>query len=205
MGGEGAQADIRKDLAFMISEGHIKSISLRAEGTKVIPRRELPKNHRAFVEANEPDMLKRFGMFFEEFNALEGSIVSVGADRNAIIGRSNETTGAVQEFWRGFIDEDEPEEEEVVTEYETSEIEDVRSLERFLGEMPGISRKEAKRLASIKIETTEPSRDAKEETPELSIEEIREIVRGEFEDTMTDVRSEVSDILNDTLGKVRVH
>jgi hypothetical protein len=201
MGGEGPQADIRRDLALMISEGHVGSVSLRAEGTKVIPRRELPKNHRAFVEANEPDMLKRFGLFFEEFNALEGSIVALGADRNAIIGRSMETEGAVQEFWRGFVEEEVEQEEELL---DTSEIEDVRSLERFLGEMPGISRKEARRLASIKTETTQPSRDAEEKTPEPTVEEIREIVRGEFSDTMADIRNEVSDILNDALGKVRV-
>ena len=233
MGGEGPKSDIRRDLAFMVSEGHINSISLRAEGTKVIPRRELPKNHRAFVEPSEPDMLKRFGLFFEEFNALEGSIVAIGADRNAIIGRSNETTGAVQEFWRGFVvDEDDCKEEltnqldELDTslkeaneqakravvdaivkahpDVDTSNIQDVRSLERFLGEMPGISRKEAKRLSSIKIETAQPSRDAKEETPELTIEEIREIVRGEFTDTMADIHTEVSALLSDTLGKVRV-
>ena len=157
------------------------------------------------MEPNEPDLMKRFGLFFEEFNALEGSIVALGADRNAIIGRSMETEGAVQEFWRGFVeDETDQEEESKVQALDTSGIEDVRSLERFLGEMPGLSRKEAKRLASIKTETTQPSRDAKEETPELTIEEIREIVRGEFTDTMSEIHNEVSDILNDALGKVRV-
>lgn len=219
MGGEGAQADIRRDLAFMISEGHVGSISLRAEGTKVIPRRELPKNHRAFVEPTEPDIMKRFGLFFEEFNALEGSIVALGADKNAIIGRSLETEGAVQEFWRGFVEDQEDDTKIVVgvdlatkemkvvstvVERDTDEIQDVRSLERFLGEMPGISKKEAKRLASIKTETTQPSRDAEETPPELTVEEIREIVRGEFEDTMSDIHKEVSDILNDAIGKVRV-
>ena len=117
-----------------------------------------------------------------------------------------ETVGAVQEFWRGFVEGNEDQEEELEEQLvDTSEIEDVRSLERFLGEMPGISRKEAKRLASIKTETAQPSRDAEEEAPELTVEQIREIVRGEFVDTMADVRNEVSDILNDALGKVRVH
>ena len=206
MGGEGPQADIRRDLAFMISEGHINSVSLRAEGIKVTPRRDLPKSHRAFVEANEPDMLKRFGLFFEEFNAIEGSIVALGADRNAIIGRSMETEGAVQEFWRTFVEEDEAKEEDTeLEEYDTSEIEDVRSLERFLGEMPGISRKEAKRLSSIKTETTQPSRDAQEtKRPELTNEEIREAVRGELSKTMDDIHTEVSDIISDALGRVRV-
>ena len=224
LGGEGPQAEIRRDLAYMIAEGHLSSVSLRAEGTKVIPRRELPKNHRAYVEPTEPDMLKRYGLFFEEFTALEGSIVAVGADRNAIIGRSHETTGAVQEFWRGFVEAEVPVEDEddeeaarigqilsdwsVLTNWNTREIEDVRSLERYLGEMPGVSRKEAKRLASIKSETSQPSRDAEEEpktdTPELTMEEIRTIVRGEFKNTIADIRTEVSDILNDALGRVRI-
>lgn len=240
MGGEGSQADIRKDLAFMVSEGHVRSISLRAEGTKVIPRRELPKNHRAFVEANEPDMLKRFGMFFEEFTALEGSLVAIGADKNAIVGRANETEGAVQEFWRGFVPDEEEtslqEDVDAVREIikdefgelteddgdievgdkvefvrfedialDTSDIENVRSLEQFLGGMPGISRKEAKRLASIKTETTQPPRDAQEKKrPELTNEEIREAVRGELSKTMPDIHKEVSDIISDALGRVRV-
>ena len=75
--------------------------------------------------------------------------------------------------------------------------------------MPGISRKEAKRLASIKTETTQPSRDAKEETkeetPEISMEDFREILRGELHDTASDIRNEVSEIMNDALGRVRVH
>ena len=209
MGGEGPQAEIRRDLAYMISEGHINSVSLRAEGTKVIPRRELPKNHRAYVEPTETDMLKRYGLFFEEFTALEGSIVALGADKNAIVGRSRETTGAVQEFWESLIPgEDDPEEEPESEPLDTSGIQDVRSLERLLGEMPGVSRKEAKRLASIKTETSQPSRDAKEEPPKdtlkLTTEEIRELVRGEFDNTIADIRHEISDILNDALGKVRV-
>ena len=212
MGGEGPQAEIRRDLAYMISEGHINSVSLRAEGTKVIPRRELPKNHRAYVEPAETDMLKRYGLFFEEFTALEGSIVALGADKNAIVGRSRETTGAVQEFWRGLVENEESEgnekEQPEVQSLDTSDIQDIRSLERLLGEMPGVSRKEARRLASIKTETSQPSRDAKEEpkqdTLELTMEEIRKLVRGEFDNTIADIRHEVSDILNDALGKVRV-
>ncbi len=197
--GEGPLADIRRDLAHMISAGHIGAMSLRAVGDKVTPRTDLPKDHFAFVERDEPNLNKRFGLFFERFTGLEGSIVALPADKGAIIGRAQETEGPVKEFWESMIPEEMPEQD-------TSDIEDVRSLERFLGEMPGISRKEAKRLASIKTETTQPSRDAEEQYPEpdLTVEEIREIVRGEFTNTMTDIRDEVSDILNDALGKVRV-
>ncbi len=199
--GEGPLADIRRDLANMIAQGHIGAMSLRAVGDKVTPRADLSRDHFAFVERDEPDRAKRFGLFFERFTGLEGSIVALPADKGAIIGRAQETEGPVKEFWESMIPEAE------VPEHDTSDIEDVRSLERFLGEMPGISRKEAKRLASIKNETTQPSRDAEEQPPEpdLTIEEIREIVRGEFRDTMTDFHTEVSEILNDALGKVRVH
>ena len=214
--GEGALADIRRDLAHMINEGHVTGMSLRAEGTKVTPRTELPRDHFAFVERDEPNLLKRFGAFFERFTGLEGSIVALPADTGAIIGRAQETEGPIREFWESFLPEegDSPETQETpqigVIEYNTTDIEDVRSLERFLGEMPGISRKEAKRLASIKTETAQPSRDAKEETPEItveeiSMEEIREIFRGEITNTLSDIRNEVSDLMSETLGKVRVH
>ena len=193
----------------MLQAGHVKGMSLRATGTKVTPRTELPRNHTAFVGRDEPSLAKRFGHFFERFEMVEGSVVALPADKGAIVERAEQTEGPVKEFWESFLPEEDfeetPETQDVeVAEHNTSEIEDVRSLERFLGEMPGISRKEAKRLASIKNETVQPSRDAEDKTPELTLEEIREIVRGEFTNTKEDIRKEVSSILNDTLGKVRV-
>jgi hypothetical protein len=89
--GEGAHAAIRRDIARMIAKGHLSAISIRAQGEKLTPRKDLPKDHPAAARENEPNLAKRFGLFFERFTPLEGSIVALGADRAAIIGRSLET------------------------------------------------------------------------------------------------------------------
>lgn len=100
LGGEGAQADIRRDVFHMIRAGHIGAVSLRWDPLKAVARADLPEKHPARVTKSEPDSRKRFGLYFSSWRALEGSVVSVGADPAALIGRSRETTGEVAEFWR---------------------------------------------------------------------------------------------------------
>jgi hypothetical protein len=105
LGGEGAQGDIRRDVFHMIQAGHIGAVSLRWDPIKAMGRAELPKNHPAYVERSEGDSRKRYGLYFQKWRALEGSIVSVGADPAALIGRAAETAGEVAEFWRSMAAE----------------------------------------------------------------------------------------------------
>jgi hypothetical protein len=74
----------------------------------------LPSDHAYFVDAEgEKDHRKRYGLYFEKWRALEGSVVALGADPEALIGRADETDGAVSTFWRSMatdaIDEDQAE------------------------------------------------------------------------------------------------
>ena len=89
MGGEGAAAEERRDLALKIERGHLRGMSVRWDslGTP-IPRMELPDGHPARVEDDEPDARKRIGLYFSKWRALEGSLVPVGADAEAAIGRA---------------------------------------------------------------------------------------------------------------------
>jgi hypothetical protein len=100
MGGEGPSADIRRDLAYMIDKGHVSGMSIRWRTKKSIPRTNLPSNHPYFVNYDEATGPEKWGLFFEEWDGLEGSIVSLGADPLALIGRAEETEGEVSAFWR---------------------------------------------------------------------------------------------------------
>jgi hypothetical protein len=113
MTGEGTPAEIRRDLAHMIDKGHVTGMSIRWDEIpgKTIRRINLPSDHPYYVDAEKEKGPARWGLFFEEWRGLEGSIVPVGADPGALIGRANETTGEVASFWRAMaeaVTEDEP-------------------------------------------------------------------------------------------------
>lgn len=103
MGGEGALAEIRRDVANMM-QGHPMAVSIRwdeVEGHPPVPRVDLPSTHRHFVDAEtETSWRKRNGLYYARWRAMEGSIVPLGADPKAIIGRSRSTAGPVSAFWR---------------------------------------------------------------------------------------------------------
>ena len=88
--GEGPMADIRRGMAQLVDDGDLRAMSVRWAGRKAIPRTALSKDHSAFIDADTSfDDPRRFGMFFEKSDALEGSVVAIGADPKALIGRSD--------------------------------------------------------------------------------------------------------------------
>lgn len=120
LGGDGAQAEIRRDVFHMIRAGHIGAVSLRWDPIKTVSRSELPASHPARVRKDEADQRKRFGLYFQAWRALEASVVAIGADPAAVIGRSQETTGDVAEFWRTFAPAVNPERTIPLAEHETA-------------------------------------------------------------------------------------
>ena len=107
LSGEGPSAEIRRDLAHMIDKGHVTGVSIRWDEVpgKTIRRVNLPSDHPHFVDGEKANGPERWGMYFEEWRALEGSVVSVGADPKALIGRADETNGEVRAFWRSMARE----------------------------------------------------------------------------------------------------
>ena len=105
LGGDGQLADVRRDMAFMLSQGHLRSMSGRwdAHPKDVKRRTELPEDHFAFVPETERGP-RRWGLYFAKSRALEGSVVGLGADPAALVGRSQD--GAlpthVRDFWTEF-------------------------------------------------------------------------------------------------------
>lgn len=104
LGGEGPLAEIRRDLALMVSKGHVTGISVRWEPLASRLRSALPRTHFAYVPPNDPNPMRRSGVFHERWRVLEGSVVAVQADREAAVGRAAETEGAVSAFWRAMAD-----------------------------------------------------------------------------------------------------
>ena len=87
LGGSGEQASFRQDVAHMIGEGHIGSFSIRWDPVGEAQRRsELPTDHYAYSE-------DRSGLYFERSRILEGSVVTIGADPAALIGRAMASAG----------------------------------------------------------------------------------------------------------------
>lgn len=85
--GEGPMAEIRRDIAHGISVGDITAMSGRWDPIKSVPRASLDTGHYAYsaIEGGWDTP-----MFFEKARVLEGSIVGVPADTDALIGRSRD-------------------------------------------------------------------------------------------------------------------
>lgn len=83
--GEGDAADARRDVANMIEAGDLSAVSIRWEPIDAVRRINLPGDHPAFVDPEDPDPRKRYGLFFKKWRAVEGSVVPIGADAAAKI------------------------------------------------------------------------------------------------------------------------
>lgn len=203
LSGEGDQAAIRRDLALMIAKGHLRAVSVRARGEKVISRVDLPEGHPAYVRP-EDRSAKRFGRFFERSVIEEGSIVAMGADKRAIIGRSLD--GPVSEFWTHFLGDETDTVERTAPEKspDFSQVIDVRSLERFLRDA-GASSSEAKRIIALCRSDNAP-RDAESNrpTPEptFTVRDVRDMFGQELSGLRDEIFRECSDMLRKALGKI---
>lgn len=102
MDGTGPEAEIRRDLMAKIAAGHVSRLSGRWDSAadKVKPRTALDPSHPAYVNEKAKGA-KRYGMYFEEWTAMEGSIVGLGADPQATMRWAEEAQSeAVAGFWR---------------------------------------------------------------------------------------------------------
>jgi len=107
LNGVGANAEMRNDVAHMVDQGHIRSFSVRwSPLTPPVRRIELAPDHPAFIDsAKEKDWRKLYGLWFEKSTMDEGSIVTLGADPKAIIGRMRDSTGEARSIWRNQLEE----------------------------------------------------------------------------------------------------
>ncbi len=86
---------IRRGFASLVQQGSLDAMSVRWDPVfgKFVPRSSLDKEHFAFADRDGPNA---FGMFFEESIAREGSIVAIGSDAAALMGRSEVATSDIE-------------------------------------------------------------------------------------------------------------
>jgi hypothetical protein len=104
--GIGEKAAWRNDVAFMVDQGHIPGFSIRWKETKTPTRRvDLAKDHPAYVDAErEQDFNKLYGLYFDRWQMLEGSIVTLPSDQGALIGRMRDAKTDARTHWTRVLE-----------------------------------------------------------------------------------------------------
>ena len=106
--GEGAPLEVRRDLLAKMAAGHVSRMSGRwdADDKDAKRRVNLPSDHPAFVdEKKETESRKRWGYYFEKWQAMEGSVVGLGADPQAVMrwARDEDSPECVRDFWKAQV------------------------------------------------------------------------------------------------------
>lgn len=100
-GGEGPNAEIRRDVDYMVGRGHLQQVSVGWKETQPpTPRTQLQRSHPHFVDARRAWGPRRRGLHFGGWRAAEVSFVGVGSDQlGRIAQRAEETDGPVRSYW----------------------------------------------------------------------------------------------------------
>lgn len=105
LNGDGILSEIRRGLYQLVQDGDLNAMSIRIDTGKTVARKNLSKDHPAFIDSSKvgTDDPRYFGQFIERSSAKEGSLVALGADPSALIGRSEAAGNAhVQAFFRAM-------------------------------------------------------------------------------------------------------
>jgi hypothetical protein len=131
--GDGAAAEVRRDLLLKIARGHVKRLSGKwdADPKHVTPRVNLPKDHPAYVDDAKANDRQRYGLYFDKWTPMEGSIVGLGADPAAKLrewAEDEESTDAVRGFWREQADAYDAEQQKATPDEPTEEAKQAAAL-----------------------------------------------------------------------------
>ncbi len=106
LGGDGEERAWRNDVNYMIGEGAVTGLSMFWDIVdQPIKRTSLPKDHWARVDRKTATGRQEFGLYFETSEMSENSVVTLGSDKAALIGRMLESEGFLRSFWRSSINE----------------------------------------------------------------------------------------------------
>lgn len=105
--GDGAPLEVRRDLLAKMAAGHVSRMSGRWDAAdKDVQRRvNLPADHFAHVDEKKADSRQLWGLYFDKWEAMEGSVVGLGADPQAVMrwARDEESPECVREFWKAQV------------------------------------------------------------------------------------------------------
>ena len=177
--GEGAPLEARQDLVDAISAGDISGVSLTWESQRHSERKGLPRAHPGYVARTESDLRKRHGLWFHEWAGIEQSVVAIGADRQALIGRG-ESAGA-RWMWQTICNRFDIEPDG------SREVGIINALELTVAELEERLRAAEAPASSVKTPADVP--------PSL------ELVLAEIQTHVGDWRQRTQDELDDALGR----
>lgn len=231
--GVGDQVEGRRDLLVKMQAGHVGNMSGRwdAEPGDVKPRSELPKSHPAYAESGAPGP-RGFGMYFEKWRAMEGSIVGLGADPQATTRWAEEAESpAVAQFWRSLlheetepapevpivaeaIEEDAPVQREDQPSEEIVEASDEDTLRTLL--LAQIKTQERMDALLERLSTLEEAREPTDDTsvategtadqgipsPPPKLEDVASLLRDTLDQFDSRVESEFVEYIHKLTGKV---
>lgn len=106
MDGIGDRSEWRKDVAHMVGKGHIGAFSIRwDESSPPMRRTDLDPKHPAYVDKDhEQNLMKLYGLYFDDWRMIEGSVVSTPADEAALIGRMRSAGHGARQHWVRVIE-----------------------------------------------------------------------------------------------------
>ena len=194
MEGDSALGDIRRDVALMMSRGHVSQMSGKWDADQGATKRrsDLPREHFAYAKAG--------GMYFGRWAAMEGSIVGLGADPKAVVGRASdvELPEHVRAFWRAFHAEQEN------TGLDASLAEAMARLHES-GELVALlpqSLIEQLRAPAPETVATMPAIAAPTRVEVAASSEIKAMLDDAYRDMVSELRRENREFLLRTFGSV---
>lgn len=211
---------IRRGFASLVQQETLDAMSVRWDPVfgKFVPRTSLQKSHFAFAEPEGPNS---FGMFFEESKAREGSIVAIGADPDALMGRARKSQSIFEEaYWtvlagrigrHEVLVEEIPKEQRLLFEALTKVVVEavrtesreafklMREHEDDLGESLTVVEAEAEKLKTEK----ETSREVRVEEKKKTEVKIRKLDGAGLRQLIRETTEErVSRKLDEALGRI---
>lgn len=214
LGGSGARAEWRADVAHMIEQGHIGAFSIRWDPIgEPTARTALQSDHPAYVDPDrETEFRKLYGFHFDKWRMLEGSVVTLPADQAALIGRARSGDGS-SDYWNRVLarmagvpmDDRTPLEKAVAESFTDIALDELEPVTLSDGRIYYVPRELAERDEVIELSETDLE-DAEGETPEampdempgtsdLSREDVVGLMREMLPGLYQDVRTEREDMI----------
>ena len=104
LGGEGGEKEWRNDVNYLVDEKVIGGLSIRWDAIDQPKlRTTLSKDHWAYIDGDEAKGAQEWGLYFDTSEMMENSVVTFGADKDALIERMDASQGGLRSFWNEVL------------------------------------------------------------------------------------------------------
>lgn len=165
--GDGNERAIRRDIMAKIAAGHVSRMSGRwdADPANVKRRADLPSDHPAYV-GEKAKGAKRYGLYFDKWEAMEGSIVGLGADPQATMRWAEDESlpEPVRAFYRQLAEDADAADEDVAEPEATKPAERIlttKDVDGLMADLAGLIKETV--AAEFAARDTAPAEGAQDE------------------------------------------